>query len=154
MNGAVVSFTARGTCTIDANQAGNGTYRGAPQLQQSFAVYGVATQLAFTTQPSNIVQGDALGVVVVAAKDSSGYPVPISATVDFTIAACGGSFNLGSAGMTNGVASFDSGQRFYTVVSGQTILASTGSLTGTSSSFDIAVNSDLVFSDGFETCRL
>jgi hypothetical protein len=41
----VVSFTAPGTCVIDANQPGNATYSAAPQVQQSFTVYG-------TTPPS------------------------------------------------------------------------------------------------------
>jgi hypothetical protein len=36
--GSAVSFTAAGTCTIDANQAGNANYTAAPQVQQSFAV--------------------------------------------------------------------------------------------------------------------
>jgi hypothetical protein len=34
----VVSFTAVGTCVIDANQAGNGTYKAAPEVKQSFNV--------------------------------------------------------------------------------------------------------------------
>ena len=38
----VVSFIGVGTCTLNANQAGNGTYSPAPQVQQSFAV-GQAT---------------------------------------------------------------------------------------------------------------
>ena len=38
--GGVVSFTGAGTCTLDANQAGNATYNAAPQVQQSFTVQG------------------------------------------------------------------------------------------------------------------
>jgi Domain of unknown function (DUF2341) len=38
ISGSVVSFTKAGTCTIDANQAGNSTYNPAPQVQQSFTV--------------------------------------------------------------------------------------------------------------------
>jgi hypothetical protein len=41
----VVSFTAPGTCVIDANQPGDATYSAAPQVQQSFTVSG-------TTPPS------------------------------------------------------------------------------------------------------
>jgi hypothetical protein len=37
VNGTV-SFTARGTCVIDANQAGNGGYFAAPEVQQRIAV--------------------------------------------------------------------------------------------------------------------
>jgi len=38
ISGSTVSFTAAGTCVIDANQAGNGVYAPAPQAQQSFTV--------------------------------------------------------------------------------------------------------------------
>ena len=36
--GGVVSFQAAGTCIVDANQAGNGNYNAAPQVQQTFTV--------------------------------------------------------------------------------------------------------------------
>jgi hypothetical protein len=38
ISGSTVSFTAVGTCVIDANQAGDANYNPAPQAQQSFAV--------------------------------------------------------------------------------------------------------------------
>ncbi len=38
VSGSTVSFTAGGTCLINANQAGNGTYNPAPQVQQSVTV--------------------------------------------------------------------------------------------------------------------
>jgi hypothetical protein len=38
VTGSVVSFMAAGTCTIDADQAGNAEFVAAPQMQQSFAV--------------------------------------------------------------------------------------------------------------------
>ncbi len=40
-SGAVFTFIAEGTCTVNANQAGNGTYNPAPQVQQSFTVYSL-----------------------------------------------------------------------------------------------------------------
>lgn len=36
--GSTVAFTGAGTCRINANQAGNGSFQVAPQVQQSFAV--------------------------------------------------------------------------------------------------------------------
>jgi hypothetical protein len=42
-----VSFTAVGTCVVDANQAGNANYNAAPQVQQSFAVFGNVAGLTF-----------------------------------------------------------------------------------------------------------
>jgi hypothetical protein len=46
--GAVVTFTGTGTCTIDANQAGNATDGAAPQVQQSFAVTSTSSTPAPT----------------------------------------------------------------------------------------------------------
>jgi hypothetical protein len=44
-NGAVFTFIAAGQCTVNADQAGNGTYNAAPQVQQSFAVAQAASDL-------------------------------------------------------------------------------------------------------------
>jgi hypothetical protein len=38
ISGSTVSFIGAGTCTLDANQAGNANYEPAPQTQQSFPV--------------------------------------------------------------------------------------------------------------------
>ena len=38
ISGGAVSFQATGSCVLDANQAGNGTYNAAPQVQQTFTV--------------------------------------------------------------------------------------------------------------------
>jgi outer membrane protein OmpA-like peptidoglycan-associated protein len=55
ISAGVVSFIGNGTCTIDANQAGNTTYNAATQAQQSFGV-GVAT-LTITAGSLTINQG-------------------------------------------------------------------------------------------------
>ena len=47
--GSTVSFTAVGTCIIDANQAGNANYNAAPQVQQSFAVGQGSQAISFTS---------------------------------------------------------------------------------------------------------
>jgi len=41
-SGGVLTTVAPGTCTINANQSGNGTYSAAAQVSQSFAIAGVA----------------------------------------------------------------------------------------------------------------
>jgi hypothetical protein len=78
ISGSTVSFTAVGTCVIDANQAGNANYNAAPQVQQSFAV-GMGNQtITFTsTPPSNAQVGGP--TYTVTATASSGL------TVTFTI---------------------------------------------------------------------
>jgi hypothetical protein len=77
VSGSTVSFVGSGTCTIDADQSGNGIYVAAPQVQQSFAV-GLASQtIGFTsTPPGSAVVGG--GGYTVAATASSGLPVAFS----------------------------------------------------------------------------
>jgi hypothetical protein len=48
ISGSTVSFTGAGTCTIDANQAGNTAYEAAPQVQQSFTVSPAPTLITLT----------------------------------------------------------------------------------------------------------
>jgi hypothetical protein len=156
-NGAAnVSFNATGTCVIDANQGGSTNYSAAPQVQQSFTVgVGAATQLVFTTQPSSIIAGSALGSVVVTEEDQGGTVVNDSTSlVNFTVAACGGSMNIGSVTLANGVGAFNSSQRFYTVTTGLHINANAGALSVPSATFDISSNGDLLFANDFESCRL
>ncbi len=44
LNGVTASFVAAGTCTIAADQVGNGSYTAAPRVTQSFAVNAVVRQ--------------------------------------------------------------------------------------------------------------
>ena len=46
---ASVTFTAVGTCTVDANQAGNANYNAATQVQQSFTVNKGSQTISFTS---------------------------------------------------------------------------------------------------------
>jgi hypothetical protein len=43
ISGGVISFTAAGTCLVDANQAGSATWSSAPQAQQTVAVSSATT---------------------------------------------------------------------------------------------------------------
>jgi len=97
--GSVVSFTGTGTCTVRANQAGNGSFQAAPQAQQSFTVTNPAPSqsvqtIQFTsTAPSGAVVGGSS--YTVAATASSGL------TVTFTrAAASAGVCNLAGATVT------------------------------------------------------
>jgi hypothetical protein len=114
--------------------------------------------LVFTTQPSSVSQGGALGSVQVTEKDSiTGSVINDSASmVDFTIAACGGTIDLGSVQMSGGVAALNSTQRFYTVTGGNTlsIQAATATLNAGSATFGVIVDAGMVFNSGFEGCRL
>src|ERR1019366_8471658 len=77
--GSAVSFVGVGTCTIDANQAGNSNYDAAPQAQQSFALSKGSQTITFTsTARSSATVGGP--TYTVAATASSGLPV--SFTID------------------------------------------------------------------------
>jgi hypothetical protein len=72
----VVTFTAAGSCTIDANQAGNSSYNSAPQAQQTFAVGPGSQTITFTsTAPTIAPKG---GTYTPTATASSGLPVNIT----------------------------------------------------------------------------
>ena len=75
VSGSTVSFTGAGTCTIDANQAGNPGYQAAPQVQQSFTVALATQTIGFTSAPP-------AGAIV----GGSGYTVTASATSGLAVA--------------------------------------------------------------------
>ncbi len=75
--GSTVSFIAAGTCTIDAEQSGNGEYEAAPRVQQSFTVARGSQFITFTSSPPGSTTVGALPYVV-AAVASSGLPVALS----------------------------------------------------------------------------
>jgi hypothetical protein len=82
ISGATVSFIGAGTCTVNADQAGNGAYNAAPQAHQSFAV---AAQ-PVTPGPS----GTGTGGGLVQTAPNSGFTAGVSSfdpntgTVSFT----------------------------------------------------------------------
>ncbi len=72
MTGSTLSFSATGTCTIDANQPGDADYEAAPQAEQSFTVAGAP---ALTPPPSTSVPAltspNALTSPLIQAPDSN-----------------------------------------------------------------------------------
>ena len=78
ISGGVVSFQAVGTCTLDANQAGNGNYNAATQVVQNVTVTKGSQTITFTsTAPSATVGG---ATYTPTATSTSGLTVTI--TVD------------------------------------------------------------------------
>src|SRR5205085_2663556 len=77
ISGSTVSFTAAGTCTIDANQAGNASYQPAPQAQQSFSVGRALPWLTTTSDPDAADTHDPPDTGV--PTETSGLPVTFSA---------------------------------------------------------------------------
>jgi len=114
--------------------------------------------LMFVQPPTDVPQGDRLGAIQVAIVDAQGNTITTDSTSQVSVAtlACGGSVALEQATVVNGVATFPANttKRFYTLASGKTLSATSGSLTGTSPTFGVVVSSGFLFADGLETCRL
>ena len=78
VSGTTVTLVAPGTCTINANQAGDGTYAAAPQVQQSFGVSYRSQSISF-----DALAGATLGVSsapLIRGSASSGLGVTFSST--------------------------------------------------------------------------
>jgi Protein kinase domain/IPT/TIG domain len=76
VSGGTVTYNNSGACVIDANQAGNGTYAPAPQVQRTITVASGPKQgqsISFTAPSSGTVGGSA----VLSATASSGLPVTL-----------------------------------------------------------------------------
>jgi hypothetical protein len=79
ISAGAVSFQHAGTCTIDANQAGDANYHAAPQVQQNVTVGKGSQVLSFTsTAPGDAVVAGA--TYTPSAVSSAGLPV--SLTID------------------------------------------------------------------------
>jgi len=78
-NGSTVSYTAAGSCVIDANQAGNASYSTAPQVTQTIAVGPGSQSITFNAPASGTV---GQSVTLSATGGASGDPVVF--TVDST----------------------------------------------------------------------
>lgn len=87
ISGATVSFTAVGTCTVDADQAGERLYDPAGQQQQSFEIGKLAQSIAFTsTAPAGAIVGGTYEPI--ATGGDSGNPVTFSIDPASTADAC------------------------------------------------------------------
>jgi hypothetical protein len=81
LTGSTVSLDAAGTCVVDFDQPGDGTYAAATQVQQSITVTKVGTAVAVTTSPATSVYGQQVHATATVTADR-GTP---SGTVQFTV---------------------------------------------------------------------
>jgi hypothetical protein len=75
VSGASVSFKSSGSCTVDANQAGNAHYTAAPQVQRTITVKALSQTISFTAPSSGKVHGSGH---LSATGGGSGNPVMFS----------------------------------------------------------------------------
>jgi len=85
VSGSSVSYTAAGSCVIDANQAGNSKYAAAPQVQRTIRVRKRPQSISFTPPPSGAPQSSAN---LWATGGGSGNPVVFSVDASSTPGAC------------------------------------------------------------------
>jgi hypothetical protein len=100
--GATVSFIGTGTCTVDANQAGDATFAAAPQLGQSFVVAASSTSTAPTlsSTPKEVTP---------VPMANSNFSAP-SATVDPATGAITFAASLGDRGTFSWLLTFQNGK--------------------------------------------
>jgi PKD repeat protein len=95
--GSVVSFVGAGTCTIDADQAGNAAFEAALRAQQSFVVAKKSQTILFTSiAPGSATVGGP--TYTVAAAASSGLPVSFSSGTPSVCAVAGSVVSFVGAG--------------------------------------------------------
>jgi hypothetical protein len=110
LSGGSVTFTAAGTCVIDANQAGNGTWLAATQVQQTITVNKAPQTVGFTsTKPTPAVNAGDPSYTPTATA-TSGLSVTI--TLDSSSTGCTLSSGIVSfpADATNGSCVIDANQ--------------------------------------------
>ena len=86
VSGSTVTMVAAGTCTLTADQAGNGNYNPAPQQMQSFTIAKAAQTITFA-QPGDQTYGTA--PFQVTATASSNLAVTFVATGSCTVSGTG-----------------------------------------------------------------
>jgi streptogramin lyase len=94
ISGPTASLFAGGTCTIQANQAGNSVYAVAPTVTQSFTVNLVAQTIDFQTPSSPVTYGVAR--ITLYATATSGLGVTLSVTGPASVS--GSTLTIGGSG--------------------------------------------------------
>jgi hypothetical protein len=91
-SGSSVSFTASGTCVIDANQSGNSNYEAALQQKQSFLVAKTAQTIKFTsTAPEEALVGGSSYTVTATASSELAVTLTIASSSRFICSLSGSS---------------------------------------------------------------
>ncbi len=91
ISGSTVSFTAAGTCKINANQAGNSNYNAAPQVQQTFTVAKGDQTITFAALADRRLDQTPLALT---ASSSSGLAVSFSSATASVCTVTGNSVTL------------------------------------------------------------
>jgi hypothetical protein len=89
VSGSTVTFVGGGTCTVDANQAGNGAFQAAPEVQQSFSVARASQSITITSTPPPVDRADPPYTVAVSASSGLGVVLTVDPSSAGVCAASG-----------------------------------------------------------------
>jgi hypothetical protein len=118
VTGTTATFVGAGTCTIDANQAGNTDYSAAPQVRATFTVAKAAQTVTFTsTAPTSATYGQG-SYTVAATGGGSGVSVTFSTLTRSICVVTGATVTFVGAGYCNVQAS-EAGNANYLAASAQ-----------------------------------
>ncbi len=151
VSGTTLTLVAVGTCTIDANQAGNGTFAAATTVSNSFPVVAAAQTITFA-QPANQTLPTASGPLV--ATSTSTLPVAFASTTPLVCTVSGTTLTLVAAG-TCTINASQVGNATYaaaTVVSRSfTVAAAVATINAfANGGFEVAANGAGEFADGWQ----
>jgi len=95
VSGVVITTVAVGTCTIDANQAGDGNWVAATQVSRSFTITKAAQTITFSAPATTVVSG---GPLTLTATSPSGLTVTFAGTTNPVCTVSGTSVTLVAVG--------------------------------------------------------
>jgi hypothetical protein len=129
MSGGAVSFQTAGTCTIDANQAGDQNFAAAAQVQQSFTVTAAptVTSIAPTSGPAaggtsvTVTGTNFTGVTAVKFGSNNASSFTVNSATSITTTAPAGSGTVDVTVTTPGGTSATSGSDQFTYVAAPTV---------------------------------
>jgi hypothetical protein len=98
ISGSTVGFIGPGTCTIDANQAGNNDYAAASPVQQSFSVGGGSQAITITSTPPSHATPRGATYTVNATGGGSGNPVTFSSATSSVCSVSGSTVGFSGVG--------------------------------------------------------
>ncbi|MER7274684.1 hypothetical protein ABT369_09525 [Dactylosporangium sp. NPDC000244] len=95
VSGAQVTLVSAGTCSVRADQPGNGTYAAAPQVTDSFTVLPGAQTITFGQPPATALSANTVTVAPIA---TSGLTVTVASTTSGVCTVSGGTVALAHVG--------------------------------------------------------
>jgi len=160
-NSCTLSFNLLGTSNLTATYGGDAGFNGSASTEELHTVLPPSgDHLVFVPQqPADVLQGTELNGVTIQVQDAGNALVPINGTeVTLSVAACGETVLFGPVATVNGVADFTGiGPNFYTLAVNLVLDANSdaGDASASSDPFNVVgPNPDLLFADGFDSCRL